>query len=199
MAMEINIKLRIPTWVERILIQPALFYRRVRYGYTFRRIPLTQRQYAIVDCDDYERLTKWKWYALKSRRTYYAARNEWQRTAVKKRKCKMIMMHNEVLRPAEGMLADHRNDNGLDNRKANLREATQEENARNRRKARTKSGSIYKGVWYLKRDGRWAARIRVDGCAKHIGVYDDEAAAAKAYDRAAREYYKEFARLNFPD
>jgi hypothetical protein len=54
-------------------------------------------------------------------------------------------------------------------------------------------------VWYLKRDGKWAARIRVDGRAKHIGVYDDEAAAAKAYDRAACEYYKEFARLNFPE
>jgi hypothetical protein len=68
------IKIRIPNWLELILAGPVLLYPRLRFGFAFREIPLTQGKYAIVDPDDYYRLREYKWYV--SRRYYksYAAR-----------------------------------------------------------------------------------------------------------------------------
>ena len=92
---------------------------------------------------------------------------------------------------------DHINGDPWDNRIINLRLATREENARNRKTHRN-SVTGYKGVFENKRDGGYRAYIRVQGKSKFLGNFDSAEMAALVYDSAAKKYYKEFARLNFP-
>ena len=111
----------------------------------------------------------------------------------------VVKMHREILRVADGMLADHVNHNGLDNRKVNLRPATSGENKRNRRKSiKRKCHSRFKGVNWNKDQRKWSARICFNSKTKFIGYFDDEIDAAKAYDKAAKKYHRDFAVLNLP-
>ena len=173
----------------------ALLYRRIRYGYPFRRIRLTQGKYAIVDPDDYERLSKHKWHAFKSKNTFYAERAV---SVGKVRRRVIIKMHREVVKVPDGMFVDHKNHNGLDNRKANLRLVTSAENNRNRQKfQKTRCSSRFKGVSWNRSKEKWSARINFDGIQKNIGYFDNEIDAAKAYDSAAKKFHGDFAVLNF--
>jgi len=169
-------------------------YRRIRFGYAFRKIPLTKGKFAIVDPDDYERLSKYKWHAERATRTFYAARSIY----VKNGRNKHIAMHREIIKAPDGIFIDHINHNGLDNRKANLRLATRAQNGFNRLKTLKKTWSTYKGVFFHTRHKKWQARIVTHGQAKHLGTFANENDAAKAYDNAARKYHGEFAVLNFP-
>lgn len=92
---------------------------------------------------------------------------------------------------------DHINGDRADNRLINLRACTNAENSRNYKKPHGGS-SKYRGVCWVKRDQAWAARISVGVKKISLGYHQDEIAAAKAYDRAAREHHGEFAILNFP-
>ena len=89
---------------------------------------------------------------------------------------------------------DHINGDKRDNRLCNLREAT---NAQNHCNIGPITGR-YRGVHWIKPDRKWAAQIRVGGKNKHLGRFECEAEAAKAYDAAAVRHHGEFARLNFP-
>ncbi len=185
----------IPDWLVWPLVVLVLSYRRIHYGYPFRRIPLTQGQYAIVDPDDYERLSKYKWYASKGGSTFYAARCVWDPVNKKKR---TIKMHREIINPPYPLVVDHINHNGLDNRKANLRPATKSQNCINKPYIKQKDAhSKYHGVTWQKSINKWQTQIRADGIHKIIGYFNDEIKAAKAYDKAAKKYHKEFAVLNF--
>jgi hypothetical protein len=182
----------VPEFIERPLVRLALFYRRLRYGYPFRRIRLTQGKYAIVDPENYERLNSKKWYAVKEGRNYYAVRN----ITVNKRK-RPVQMHRVIMNARPGQFIDHINHNGLDNRIANLRQASRAENNWNARKRKGKCSSKYKGVCWFRVRKKWQARIQVNGKGIFLGFFDDEIEAAKAYDAAAKKYYGEFAYLNF--
>lgn len=91
---------------------------------------------------------------------------------------------------------DHIDNNGLNNRKVNLRPANKSQNAMNRTKI-SGTSSQYKGVSWYRAYSRWRVMIMVDRKAKHIGYYDDEIEAAKAYDSVAQELFGDYARLNF--
>jgi hypothetical protein len=103
----------------------------------------------------------------------------------------------------EGLNVRHRNGDPLDCRRANLVVRTVEQRTRNMQKAKSIKGrptsSRFKGVYWNQGMKRWYASIRVDGKARHLGRFGDEIAAGLAYDEAARLWFGEHARLNFPD
>jgi len=192
-----QLTITIPFWLVWLLRPPVLLYRRLRYGYAFCRIPLTQGQYAIVDSDDYQRLSKHKWYAAgRSGNCYYAVRMIKTRNGTKRQ----IHMHRQILKVPDDMFVDHINRNSLDNRKANLRPATPSQNVRNRAKNTNRTyTSKYKGVTWNRCIKPWRAHIHFNHKLISLGSFDDEIRAAKAYDQAARRYHGEFAVTNFPE
>lgn len=171
-------------------------YRRLRYGYAYRKIPLTQGEFAVVDPEDYERLSKCKWYLIKSPTGMYAAR--WQRLPGKNKR-KRIWMHREVIDVPANMVCDHINRMGLDNRKVNLRPATVSQNLCNRPKRKTRTLSKYKGLEWDKIQRKWKVRIQLNGLKTYIGSFKSEIDAARAYDEAVKKNHGEFACPNFPE
>lgn len=93
-------------------------------------------------------------------------------------------------------LIDHKDMDPSNNKWGNLREATQSENGKNRKPAK-RGTSKFLGVCWDKRRNRWIASIQSNGARKHIGYYDCEVKAAKAYDAAAIKLHGVFARPNF--
>ena len=140
-----------------------------------KKIKLTQGKYAIIDDEDYEEISKHKWLCFKNSvrktgQTFYAARGN-------KRGCspKTIFMHRVILNAPEGKIVDHKNHNGLDNRRENIKVCSHSENQFNRIKSPGfSSGSL--GV-HLVAGTRWRAMFKN----KHIGYFDTEAEASIAY------------------
>lgn len=91
---------------------------------------------------------------------------------------------------------DHKDGNGLNNQRSNLRTATRAQNARNRR-IRTDNTSGFKGVTWRKDLGKWNAFIEIKTKRIHLGYFTDPMEAACAYDMAAVKYFGEFAHCNF--
>lgn len=153
---------------------------------------LTKGQFTLVDDEDFERLNKWKWYAHKGTSTFYACRRE----NVAYKKYVSISMHRYLLGLSDSKtMADHKDGNGLNNQRANLRGATRSQNAANSRN-RKDGSSKYKGVSWTVRDKRWAANIDLNSVRISLGYFINEADAAIAYNEAAIKYHGQFAKIN---
>jgi len=149
-----------------------------------KQIPLTHDKVALVDDEDFDKVTIYKWYALKIRHYWYACSNSNK---------KLIYMHRLILNAPQGYDVDHRNRNGLDNRKQNLRICTKIQNQYNSRPQAKRKTSHYKGLWFDKKNNKWVVRVKN----KYIGSYSDEDEAARIYDKKAKKVYGEFAYMNF--
>ena len=182
----------IPDFVYWLGVRLLLLYRRIRYGYSFRKIPLTRGKFAIVDQIDYEKLKNYKWHASKGGHSFYAVHG-WR----KKDKYFSLPMHRKIIVAPPDKFVDHINHNGLDNRRANLRIVSPQQNHWNARKSLGAFTSRYKGV--CRKSDKWLAHIMYLKKNICIGCFDDEESAAKAYDAKAKELFGEYACLNFPD
>lgn len=148
-------------------------------------VPLSRGMVAIVDDDDFERVSRLRWYAHWSGRRWYA-RHERRESGTRVR----LYMHRLL---ASGAEVDHWDGDGLNNRRANLRPATRSQNLANISQ-RADSQQPYKGI-FMRPSGRWGVRVQ----GKTVGTFDSPDLAARAYDSAARRVFGAFARLNFPE
>lgn len=150
-----------------------------------RTIELTQGYVALVDESDYQRVIEaGPWHASKDKCTVYALHTIDGKKALR--------LHSFILGTAG---VDHKNGNGLDCRRRNLRKATSQQNAYNRRVS-TNNTSGYKGVYWHKGAKKWVAQINKQGKRVYIGSFSTAEAAANAYDKIATLYYGEFALTN---
>ena len=172
---------------------------RARRCVTNRRImkliPLTQNKFAIVDSRDYENLSQFKWYAHKKYKTWYARRN--LPRSGKNRKS--IFMHRYILSATPSRWpVDHKNSNGLDNRRDNLRLCKYGQHNFNK-SLQCNSGTGYKGVYKrkMRHISPYQATIKYRGKVYYLGCYKTPKEAAIAYDNAAKIKFGGFAKLNF--
>jgi hypothetical protein len=150
-------------------------------------VPLTQGKFAVIESEMSHVLAGRRWYAVKIDRRFYAGcRN--------KQSGSRIYMHRNIAGADRGEEVDHRNRDGLDNRRSNLRKATRSQNEANKA-PRGRSG--FKGVSYDSRSQRYTAHVGHHK--KWVGSFVTAEDAAKARDRAAREMFGEFAFINFPE
>lgn len=151
-----------------------------------RTIALTQGKVAIVDDEDFEWLSQWKWtYRWKKANYGIAVFKRWQHGRQVTYK-----MHRMIAGAQPGEIVDHKNGNPLDNRRCNLRICTIQENLRNRTRKKPDCSSRFKGVH--RSGNRWIAQIRVSGRGFHLGSFVEEEDAALMYDVACQIIYGEF-------
>lgn len=158
-----------------------------------RKISLSNGQYALVDDEDYEKLSQYKWHVNKNG---YIQRSIYLGGGRKNKKYKGEKLHHLILIPKhdEGLYIDHINRNKLDNRKENLRYCTHAENCRNRQvRADNKTG--VKGVNKMHNCNRWRVRIQVNGKRKHIGLFEKLEDAMEAYKNASMKYHQEYGQV----
>ena len=148
-----------------------------------KTIVLTQNKYTLVDDEDYEFLSQWKWCFS-------------GKYAMRKENKKSIWMHRVINNTPDGMLTDHINMNKLDNRRSNLRMCNHRDNIHHKNRPRNNT-SGYKGV--SGRNNKWRAQIMVNGHYKYLGTYTSIIKAATVYDGTAKRNFGEFAVLNFPN
>lgn len=159
-----------------------------------RVIPLSQDMTALVSPEDYRRVVKRKWSVAKRRGRIYAETNMkidgvWKR----------VLLHRFILEAPAGQKIDHKDGNGLNNLRDNIRFATHNQNAQNagRRVYMGKRSSRFKGISWSKVMNKWHAQIMANRKYHNLGYFESEEDAARAYDSAAKELHGEFARTNF--
>jgi len=146
-------------------------------------VPLTRGYEAIIDAADVPLVAGHNWYAKVTPHTVYAARRP---------STGAVYLHRTILPLNDGLFADHKNGNGLDNRRANLRAATPGQNQYNKGASRN-SASGAKGVSPCQKTGLWRARIKVDGKERVLGSFRTVDDARAAYLAASSELHGEYA------
>lgn len=154
--------------------------------------------YALVDDEDFDELNKYKWWVerrCKKDQSYvlYVGREI--------SKGPKMLLHRQIMNASKGQMIDHKDGDGLNNQKANIRFCTPSENQKNRRGSGT---SKYLGVHLTTRENkkttniysRWVASITVDRKQIVLGYFKSEEEAALVYNVAAKKHHKGFARLN---
>lgn len=150
-------------------------------------VPLTRGYVAIIDAADVPLVDGSNWSSHITTSTVYAQRSK--KTGGKR---EFIRMHRLILEVPSGMVIDHINGNGLDNRRSNLRIATVSQNLQNQRR-NSANTSGFKGVAWCNRTGRWQSKIKLMQTQYHLGRYDTPEEAHAVYCEAARRLYGDFA------
>lgn len=148
-------------------------------------IPLTSNKFAKVDSKYFDWLNQWKWYYMKPSRgkSGYAVRSVLNKT---------IRMHRLILNIPKGFQTDHINMDKLDNREANLRIATPQQNSYNKGKYKNnKSG--HRGIYFSSRLNKWVTQLRINGERVYCAYFSSKEEAIKNYVSVAKQYFKEFA------
>lgn len=193
---KIDFQIHYPEFIEKIGVAILLRRRKKKYGVAFRKIKLfignrrVKDKCAIVDAEDYYKLSRYDWQLCEEAgKSCYAIRLEGR---------KIVSMHREIMSQPGGKIVHHEDGNGLNNTKTNLRIVTIAENNRSSRKSGRPASSKYKGVSIHKRSGKWQGSIKYNGIRKHLGCYETQEEAARAYDEAAKIHHGRYAVLNFP-
>lgn len=150
-------------------------------------VPLTRNKHTIVSPEDFEQISSKLWNARKASHGDYVFLSD----------SFPVSLARFIVRAIKGQLVDHINGNTLDNRRDNLRICTRQQNIQNSAKSK-RSKQKYKGITLSQYNGKYYAKIKINGMYIHLGTFETEEDAARAYDVAALEHRGEFARLNFP-
>lgn len=160
------------------------------------KIKLTQGFTALIDKEDFQRVSQHLWQIFKSDHTNYARST----MIIYGKTRKTISLHRFILNAKKGKEINHINKNGLDNRRCNLRICTRTENCWNSHKIysrrRNPPTSRYKGVSFDKENNKYRVRIKLNGKNIYLGRFRNEKAAALVYNEKAIKLFGEFARLN---
>jgi len=159
-----------------------------------KQILLSHGKFALIDDEDFERINKYKWYVIKHRYTFYAIRLVCEGGKIKE----MCRMHREIMKlcKGDGVKIDHKNRNGLDNQKNNLRIASNSINGYNS-KLKKNNTSGYRGVFKYNKN-KWYAQIQFNRKFYRSKSFLKKEIAAMEYDRMALQFYGSNAMLNFP-
>jgi hypothetical protein len=166
-----------PKKIRPIRVEGQLAYVTLTKGYT-----------AVIDAADVSLVSGYNWQASVDGNTVYARRGDYSG-----QRLRTLRMHRVILAAADDLQVDHRNGDGLDNRRANLRTATKAQNMHNRR-PNNNSTSAYKGVGFYKTSGKYRARIMVNGKQRTLGLFATPEAAHAAYCNASAELHGKYGR-----
>lgn len=154
---------------------------------------------AVTDVADVPLIEQYRWYPLQSRRADGSTRAVYAQTIIRRDDGSRtgLYMHRLIAGASADVTVDHRDGDGLNNCRSNVRLATTTQNNRNQR-LRSDNSSGFKGVIWDRDERKWQARIKVNGKTLHLGRHATVIEAAEAYDTAAIELHGQFARINFP-
>lgn len=161
-----------------------------------KEIVLTRGQVALVDDEDFDRISAFRWNAAwwRGSDSFYAQSNEYVVRNGRKTQ-RTIIMHRYILGAPRGVHVDHVNHNTLDNRRCNIRLCTPAQNNINHGLQHNNT-SGFKGVKWSNACSKWVASVQLHRSRKHLGAFESPIEAAIAYDAAARELHGEFALTN---
>jgi len=149
-------------------------------------LPISGGQQVLLDDGDFEALSKFRWTAQKRKHTFHAARYEGK---------KYVYMHRLLVSAGPGEQVDHKDGNGLNNQRDNLRVATRAQNQMGYRHDCVQRGS--RGVYWHKAAKKWMARLVHNQKGVYLGLFNNKADAQQAYNEASQRLFGDFAQRNF--
>ena len=168
--------------------------RQIRVEGNFAYVPLTKGYEAVIDAADVPLVIGFNWCAHEIRKKGFLRKVYAVRTVHHSGRNLTMLMHRVVLNAESGLEVDHRDSDGLNNRRSNLRPATPSENRKNQ-VIGSRNTSGFKGVSWHRRAQKWLVQIHSEGKRTYLGLFADIEAAAAAYASASEKVHGEFGRI----